>query len=340
MIRFDVLGLALVSMLVPSICLAQTMESTESDFRLPPFAAQSVAGEAVVDLADFVTEYLSETGAVPDMAQVVTADGNARTLSAVEVFALLARTTHLWRFTGGLPETVPIAPDEIAPPVLDAEDVIAPVEDQELGREVMTESFLSTVPAVVRWIDRLQVVPTAVYVEGERLSGADYLAGLAICISYAYWEGQLYETLFLPPYGPPLAWIAEEDAYYYVPAYETEGWDEPGGEGEGYWEEEWASEPASRGATRPLTGTAPPLLAQSGSIRGPGRQLCGAAGAIRHLHARCAQRGHPELPALQLSVGYSSAGAGHPHGTSAGAWRGRQGARRSDDGLPGRGGRD
>jgi hypothetical protein len=90
--------------------------------------------------------------------------------------------------------------------VLEPEDLPAGGFDAEAGEEVLTEQFLAVCGDTVRWIDRLGVIPTAVWVDGVRLSAAQYLAGLAICIQYAYWEGELYETMFLPAYDPPQAW--------------------------------------------------------------------------------------------------------------------------------------
>jgi hypothetical protein len=56
------------------------------------------------------------------------------------------------------------------------------------------------------------VIPTAVWVDGERLSAMQYLAGLAVCIQYAYYEGDLYELLFLPRYAPPESWLGNVSA--------------------------------------------------------------------------------------------------------------------------------
>jgi len=257
--RLAVFGLTLVLMAVPSICLGQATQQTDSGLPFPTFSAQTVSGEAAVDLADFVAEHLSTTGTVPDMAQVVTSEGEPRTLSAAQVFALLARTVYLWRFAGELPDTVPLPAADIAAPVLDSEDIIAAPEDQDLGREVDTESFLSQVSAVVRWVDQLLVVPTAVWVDGQRLSGADYLAGLAICVSYAYWEGELYETLFLPPYAPPATWIGDQQAEYYPAAEETEPWTEETGEAVDYREEEGTEQSAVLQIRRPLTAMRQPF---------------------------------------------------------------------------------
>jgi len=234
MIRSAVLGLILLLLLSPGASLAQeeppaTAGAAESV--LPDFGARTVTGESVVDLADFVSSSMEATGSVPDLAQVRTADGGLRTMTAGEVFVLLARATYLWRTTGNLPETVPITPDQVSPPVLDAEDVVLPPEDLDVGRQVPTEQFLGQCPAVVRWADRLQVTPTAVWVDGRRLSAAEYLAGLAICVGYAYWEGELSDTIFLPAYAPPTSWAKEAKPAYaeadYAQAEEQPAGEEP-----------------------------------------------------------------------------------------------------------------
>src|SRR4030042_3392814 len=102
MVRLQVLGLTLLLLITPSLCLAQAdlagAGGSPADPDLPDFAGRTVPGEAVVDLADFIAEYLGETGAVPDFVQVETAAGSLRTISAVEAFVLLARPPYLWQF--------------------------------------------------------------------------------------------------------------------------------------------------------------------------------------------------------------------------------------------------
>lgn len=237
MIRLAALGVLLVLVLSCTVGWAQGEQAGEEG-ALPGFASRTVPGEAVVDLADFVCGYVDQAGVVPDLMQVQTADGQMRQIAAAEGFVLLARTTYLWQLTGQLPASVPIAPDVVAPPVLEYDDVTATAEE---GREVPTEAFLSQAGAVVRWVDRLQTLPTAVWVEGQRLSAAEYMAGLAICVSYAYWEGGLLDAISLANYAPPQSWAqaaayeaqmeytVEEEAA--VQQQEQDAWEEMGDEG-------------------------------------------------------------------------------------------------------------
>ncbi len=195
------------------LCLAQlpaaegALEETIPSVGLPNFAARTVPGESVVDLADFASGYLADSGSLPDFLQLQTADGGLRRASAGEAFALLARTVHLWQTMGSLPSTVPLAPDEINAPLIDPQDVPSSDFDPDAGREIPTDQFLAQCGETVRWIDRLHTIPTAVWVDGQRLSAVDYFAGLAVCIQYAYWEGQLYDTIYIPAYLPPQSWI-------------------------------------------------------------------------------------------------------------------------------------
>jgi hypothetical protein len=211
--RPGVVVLALGLVLLASICLAQApgqLQTEAAETSAPPAPAvtdREATGDAVVELADFVCGVLEDSGLVPDYAQVTAADGSLRRLSAAEVFALFARTAYLWDTTGELPALVPIAPEGVAAPQLEAEDVPQGAFDPESGREVPTDQFLNQCSGTLRWIDRLKAIPTAVWVNGERLSAADYLAGLAICIQYAYWQETLEDTIFLPDYIPPQTWL-------------------------------------------------------------------------------------------------------------------------------------
>jgi hypothetical protein len=166
----------------------------------------SVAGRAVVDLAQAVSTAVADLGAIPDWGQVVTSKGR-QSISATDMFVLLNRTMYRWDTDGAVPNTVSVTLGAISPPVLDPQDFVDNALDPEAGREIATDLFLSQAGECLRWMDRFQVVPTAVWVNGERLSAAEYLAGLAICIEYSYYSGKLEETILLPNYSPPPAWV-------------------------------------------------------------------------------------------------------------------------------------
>ncbi len=222
MIRGAALGVIVLTLLFASACIAQDAAGQQADeAALPNFGISAAPGEAVVDLADFVSSTLDASGTIPDLVQVRTSDGELRNLTAAEAFVLLARATYLWRTAGSLPQSVPISPGEISPPVLDSQDLVAAPTDSAVGREIPTEQFLSQCAAAVRWADRLRVIPTAIWVDGNRLSAAEYMAGLAICLSYAYWEDQLSDTIFLPAYAPPVSWVGETEAQSEATGHET-----------------------------------------------------------------------------------------------------------------------
>ena len=242
------LGCLLVLLAAASCCfgqlppLGELMEEAAAGDGLPSFSERTVSGEGVVDLADFISGYVADAGTIPDFMQVQTADGGLRRISAAEAFILLARTAYLWQTMGGLPATIPIAPDGVSAPLLDPEDLPDPNADFEQGRVISTDEFLAQCGPTVRWVDRLHTVPTAVTFAEERLSAADYLSGLAVCIQYAYWYGGLEETLFLPWYDPPQSWVrlyAEQFGGMPAPVSEgevlEEGWEEPLS-GESGWE--------------------------------------------------------------------------------------------------------
>jgi hypothetical protein len=171
-------------------------------------SSNEATGESVVELAEFISTYVGDSGQLPDLVQVKTGTGNLRVLSVAEAFILVARTVDLWRTDSDLPAAVPIAPADVSRPDIDPEDVPQGKVDVSVGQEIPTEAFLDQAHATVRWVDQLRKVPTAVWVQGVRLSAAQYTAGLAICLQYAYSEGGLLDTIFMPAYAPPETWAA------------------------------------------------------------------------------------------------------------------------------------
>jgi len=138
------LGCLLALLVAASCCFGQLdlppLEELTEEGALaaqpPDFSGRTVPGEGVVDLADFVSGYLADSGTIPDFMQVQTADGALRRISAAEAFILFARTAYLWETMGGLPATIPLAPDGVSAPLLDP-DVFAQVRvHPELGTVV------------------------------------------------------------------------------------------------------------------------------------------------------------------------------------------------------------
>ena len=210
----------------------------------------SVSGRAVVDLAQSVSNLLGDLGAIPDWGQVATSRGRQR-ISAADMFVLLNRTIYRWDTDGEMPKTVSISLGAASPPVLDPQDFPDPALDLETGREIPTDLFLSQEGECLHWTDQFQVIPTAVWVNGARLSAAEYLAGLAICLEYSYFSGKLEDTIFLPDYSPPPAWV--EHTELLVGSVEGESAEE-GTAGQG---EAFSAEP----------GMVPPLIPEEATPR-------------------------------------------------------------------------
>lgn len=212
MIRLGVLGLLFLASFSLPLAHAQVpgLEAPAEEVAyaelLPAGGGSQIPGEYVVELADFIASYLVDSNTAPDWAQVRASDGSLQRISITDAFSLLARTAYLWQALGHLPDYVPIAPADLRAPVIDAHDVVTSVDDQSVARQIPTDQFLAQCAPTVQWIDRLRIVPTAVWVDGERLSSTEYLAGLAVCIQYGYYQGELDPYLLLARYGPPLAW--------------------------------------------------------------------------------------------------------------------------------------
>jgi len=241
-------------------------EATESAPPAPAATNAEATGESVVDLSTFVSAYLADTGRLPDLVQVKTGAGNLRVLSTAEAFILIARAVDMWRTNGERPSAVPIAPANVSRPYIDPEDVVQVPVDVNVGREIATESFLDQAQATVRWVDRTRRIPTAVFVDGQRLSAAEYLAGLAICVEYADAWGGVEDSIFLPSYAPPTGWIGSAS-----PAQAAEG---ESGEGEGGGAEQNGAEGSASeqsAGQAPVSGVQPmaPPVAEEASSGGP-----------------------------------------------------------------------
>lgn len=212
MIRVGVLGLLFLASFSLPLAHAQVPGLGASAEEVAPSqillagGGGQIPGEYAVELADFIASYLVESNTAPDWAQVRTSEGSLQLISIADAFSLLARTTYLWQALGHLPDYVPIAPSDLRAPVIDPQDVLTSADDQSGARQIPTDQFLAQCAPTVQWIDRLRIIPTAVWVDGERLSATEYLAGLAVCIQYAYYQGDLESHLLLPRYGPPRAW--------------------------------------------------------------------------------------------------------------------------------------
>ena len=164
----------------------------------------TVSTTALSELVHAISSRLSEDGTLPEWGRIPLSDGDRARLSAADVFVVLTRAAETWYEEKKLPASISVQLGATDPPLLDAPDYPTPTVDLEKGRAVKADQFLSFAGETLRWVVKFHRLPTAVWVGGERLSAAEYLAGLAICLDYASTQGQLGESLFLPAYSPPL----------------------------------------------------------------------------------------------------------------------------------------
>jgi hypothetical protein len=203
--------------------------------------AVTLSGAAVASLAQAVSTRLGDSGSLPEWGRVTLASGTKQQFTAADMFVLFCRAAQGWYENGALPASISITPGSVDPPRLDEQDYPDPQLDLEKGRELSTDQFLSVAGETRRWMEKAQSLPKAVWVGGERLSAAEYMGGLAICVEYAAKQGQLEDTIFLPDYSPPLSWAEHSDLL-------AETASEANGGGQGTTGEA----PASRGMTPPL----------------------------------------------------------------------------------------
>ncbi len=171
----------------------------------------NVPSTSVADLVHALSKRLGESGSVPEWGRVAVAKAERPRLSAADMFMLLTKAAQSWQTDHRLPDSIPLAIGGIDPPILDPQDYPTPTVDQEKGRNVNADQVLAFAGETLRWMEQSGSVPTAVWIGGERLSAAEYLAALVICLDYAFSSEGMGKTLFLPDYSPPLSWAQHTD---------------------------------------------------------------------------------------------------------------------------------
>ncbi len=171
----------------------------------------SVPNTSLTDLVRALCERLGESGSVPEWGRVAVARGERPRLSAADMFVLLTRAAQAWHTDKRIPASISVSVGAVDPPVLDPQDYPKSTVNQDKGRTLDAEQVLSFASDTLHWMEQSGSVPTAVWISGQRVSAAEYLAALAMCLDYAASTGHVGKTLFLPNYSPPLSWAQHTD---------------------------------------------------------------------------------------------------------------------------------
>ncbi len=209
--------LALVMVLGIAVCVGlapRAWSQTSGDAQLDREAGViDVTGASVAEMAGFIVGVLQESGTVPDWLQVKTTEGRVQRLSAADGFVVLARLMRQWDIDAHLPESVPVAVGAVSPPVLSVADLPDEIDGDAEPRAVATDLFVAQSAEVVRRLAQFRMLPAAVWVDRDRLSAQDYMAGMAIAIDYAYRNHKVEPAIAIACFNPPPAWTAHTELY-------------------------------------------------------------------------------------------------------------------------------
>jgi hypothetical protein len=180
-------------------------------FGQPPLVQAFVPGPSLIALADSLWAEVSETGVVPEMMRLTLAAGREEEIAAPLAFSLLVATINLWRGQGLFPSQVLLPPAVPAPPQLDPQDILPrPSDPGRLpARQLAAASLMYQCPAVGQWILRTGALPTAVWIDGERYSAAEFFTAMAQLIQQASRRDRLPASLTVRRCAAPRSWSAE-----------------------------------------------------------------------------------------------------------------------------------
>jgi len=157
----------------------------------------------VLRLADTIARALATNGRIPSGAVARLSDGGRRPLSAAQLFVVLARFLGNGYEQGVTPEHVPTPPDmigplEIPPPTgRGAQEVVIAASD-----------VLAQTRATADVAESTGHLPSGIWVEGLRLTPAQFVGALATVLQHALYNGEVPDQIAVGQYLPPLDWSA------------------------------------------------------------------------------------------------------------------------------------
>jgi len=157
----------------------------------------------VLRVADAVARALATTRRIPAADVVTLSDGNTLALSAARVFVLLTRFLGNGYEQGVTPEYAPVPPE-----------MAGPLTSPEATTGAAGESVISTADLLAQARPTADVaestanLPSAVWVEGLRLTPAQYMGALATVLQHAASAGEVPQRVSVGNYLPPLDWTS------------------------------------------------------------------------------------------------------------------------------------
>ncbi len=176
-----------------------------------------IAAKEVLRVADAVARSLATSGRIPAGEVVTLSDGRTRSLSAAQLFVLLARFLGTGYEQGVSPQHAPAPPDIIGP--LEASPATVGTSRQAI---IETADLLAQTRATADVAESTGNLPSAVWVQGLRLTPAQFMGAMATVLQHALLQGAVPRQVVVGNYAAPLDWSAVPSAAG-APAAESQG---------------------------------------------------------------------------------------------------------------------
>jgi len=207
--------------------------------------AQRVAAPSVLQCARGVHQELIKSGRLPDQVSMAAAAGGETTLTLGQAALVFAEALGGLTGAGRLPEAIEVAGDGAAG-VTGASpgspNAGAVVSVAALGQQCRALSEMSR---------RFGGLPLAVWVDGQRLTLAEFAGSVAAALSEFAERAQLPARIIIPQGTPPPAWVKGAAAGWRVTAVRPPGEGEDAGGSPSRSEN--AARPRPEPQPRPLT---------------------------------------------------------------------------------------
>jgi len=193
--RYNVFLALLTALLLAALGLRQGYCQEPSNAGLPtlPFAA-------AVEVSRQVYDAVKESRPIPDLFVIDLENGIEGEFSAARALGLVAFAAE--RLLEGNTSELPLPPDNIRAPVS--------LHDEETTRDdpvtVSLTSLLSEGGAILDFAAALETYPSAIWVEGNRLSAAEFMQGVASTFKFIADYNQMPEQVRIVPCAGASSW--------------------------------------------------------------------------------------------------------------------------------------
>lgn len=219
--------------------------------------AQRIAAPSVLQCARGVHQELVQNGRLPDQVSMAAAAGGETTLTLGQAALVFAEALGGLTGTGRLPDAIEVAGDGAAG-VTGASpgspNAGAVVSVAALGQQCRALSVMSR---------RFGGLPLAVWVDGQRLTLAEFAGSVVAALSEFAERAQLPARIIIPRAMPPPAWTNDTAAGWRVTAAHS-----PGPEGEDAGGSSSRSENAARPRPEPQPRPLTLSLADGATVSG------------------------------------------------------------------------